>query len=548
MATTKKTPIYLLITLISCFGFAQKKSVRPVKPKLVVGIVVDQMRYDYLTRFEGQFGDGGFKRLMYEGFNCKNNHFNYVPTYTGPGHASIFTGTTPAVHGIISNNWYNKFEKKGVYCAEDSTVTSVGTSSDAGQMSPHHMKTTTITDQNRLHTQMRGKTIGLSLKDRGSILPAGHTANAAYWFHGRDEGRWITSSFYMDVLPQWVQDFNASAKAKSYLKLWDTFGDIDSYVESGSDENKFEGGFRGKEKGTFPYDLKKLSKENGGYEIIKATPYGNSLTTDFAIEALKAEALGKDQDTDFLTVSYSSTDYVGHNFGVNSKEVEDTYIRLDADLARLLKALDKEVGKGNYTVFLTADHGAVDVPAYLASQKIPAGYFDNGALRDSVDNLLKRKYGSKKLVESLSNYQVFFDYEALAAAEIDPSILEAELAREILKFDHVDKVYTRDQLQNAGYTTGIMELIQNGFHQKRSGDVFIVLDPNYISYGKTGSTHGSGFSYDTHAPLLFYGAGINKGSTFERTVIPDIAPTIAALLGIEFPNGLTGKVLGEVLD
>ena len=331
---------------IVAVSFGQDQNLKSENPKLVVGIVVDQMRYDYLTRFYNHYGDKGFKRLIKEGYNCKNNHFNYVPTYTGPGHASVYTGTTPANHGIISNNWYDKFNKKIQYCAYDPTVKPIGTSNQGETMSPRKMLTTTITDQNRLHTQFKGKTIGVSLKDRGAVLPAGHTANAAYWFRGKDEGNWITSDYYMTELPQWVVEFNTSNKAESYLKEWNTIKPIETYVESGEDDNSFEGGFKGKDKAVFPYHLNELKSQNMGYDIIKSTPYGNSLTTDFALAALKGESLGIDKITDFLTISYSSTDYIGHNFGVNSKEIQDTYVRLDDEIARLLEALDTMVGKG----------------------------------------------------------------------------------------------------------------------------------------------------------------------------------------------------------
>jgi len=310
--------LLLVVLILNLIPIARAQTDAHEKPKLVVGIVVDQMRYDYLTRFHAKFDNNGFKRLINDGFSCNNNHFNYMPTLTAPGHASIFTGTTPKNHGIISNDWYNKFEKKSVYCTEDNAVRSVGTKTTAGEMSPHRMKTTTVSDQNRLHTQMRGKTIGISLKDRGAILPAGHTANAAYWFQGREEGNFITSSYYMDKLPGWVTSFNASAKAKSYLRPWKTLLDINTYTESGPDLNDFEGGFEGKETAVFPYDLGGLNPANGGYDILKVTPYGNSLLVDFALAAIDGEQLGTDEDTDFLTVSFSSTDYVGHNFVYSS--------------------------------------------------------------------------------------------------------------------------------------------------------------------------------------------------------------------------------------
>lgn len=523
-------------------------SVNFERPKLVVGIVVDQMRYDYLTRFFNHYGDGGFKRMMNEGFDCRNNHFNYVPTYTGPGHASVFTGSTPKYHGIISNNWYDKEEKKMVYCAGDSEVNSIGTETWAGQMSPHRMLTTSVADENRLFTQMRGKTIGVAIKDRGAILPAGHTANAAYWFQGKSEGNWISSSHYMDALPNWVNEFNESDAAESYFKTWDTYYDIDTYVESGSDKNNFEGGFRGMESATFPYDLAKLKDFNGGFDILKATAYGNSLTTDFALAAIKGEDLGVDNITDFLTLSYSSTDYVGHNFGVNSKEVQDTYIRLDKDLERLFDYLDQNVGKDSYTVFLTADHGAVDVPSYLSSVKIPSGYLDYDQRKEKFQKFLLDTYGTQDIVENVTNNQVFINRDKVLELNLDLTKVQQQIADQQITYDHVAKVYTASAMNSANYTTGIEALLQNGFNQKRSGDVIIVDDIAYIMYSKTGSTHGSGLNYDTHVPLLFFGKGINHGHTYQKTVIPDIAPTISALLGISFPNGAVGRPLEYVMD
>lgn len=545
----KKLLLYIVfigVTVAAKAQDQQQSTSDQESPRLVVGVVVDQMRYDYLTRFWNSYGEDGFKRIINNGFNFKNTHFNYIPTYTGPGHASVYTGTSPMNHGIIGNDWYNKFEDKEVYCTGDEGVDPVGTTSSAGKMSPHRMITTTMADENRLFTQMRGKTIGIALKDRGAILPAGHTANAAYWFHGSNEGKWITSTFYMEELPDWVKGFNSSGAAASYMKPWNTLGDIDTYTESGIDNNTFEGGYNGQS--TFPYDLEKLASKKAPYELLKVTPFGNSITTDFAIAALEGEDLGTDNDTDFLTVSFSSTDYVGHNFGVNSKEVQDTYLRLDEDLGRLLKALDEKVGEGNYTLFLTSDHGGVDVPSYLKSVKIPSGYFEHADFEKEVDEFLVNEYNADDLVENISNYQVFFDYDALRKRSISAKDLEASLAHFILQYPQVSNVYTRQQMQSSSFDNGTSGLIYNGFNQKRSGDVMFVLNPATITYSQTGSTHGSGFSYDTHAPLLFFGKGVKHGSSTRRSEIVDIAPTISALLGISFPNGQTGKPLYELLD
>ena len=550
-----KNALLTFFTLLTLTTFGQASvdltadsNSKTTNPKLIVGIVVDQMRYDYLTRFYSRFGEGGFKRLMSEGFNCQNNQFNYIPTYTAPGHAAIFTGTTPATHGIIGNNWYDKESNEDVYCVNDSIYKTVGASDKSGQMSPHRLSVNTVTDQLRLHTQFRSKTIGIAIKDRGAILPAGHTANAAFWFDGDEEGKWITSTFYMEKLPDWVVKFNQSGNTESYMKPWNTLYDIKTYTESGSDDNTYEGLFKGETKPVFPHDLPKLRKNNRNFEILKSTAFGNSITTDFAIAAIKGEQLGKGNETDFLTLSFSSTDYVGHMFGVNSVEVEDTYLRLDLDIAKILSSLDAEVGKGNYTVFLTADHGAVDVPAYLKDHKIPAGYFDSSAFKKYLNEFSVQKFDGNQLIKDVSNKQVFLDEKLIDEKGYDLDDAEEGFAQAILNFPKIAEVYTATPMRNTDFSKGAASLLQNGYNQKRSGNILYTLKSGVISYTKTGSTHGSGYDYDTHVPLLFYGWGIRQGSTVQKTEITNIAPTIAALLGLEMPDGTTGVPLEFVLD
>ena len=350
---------------------------KETKPKLVIGIVVDQMRYDYLTRFQEKYSEGGFKRLLKNGYSLENAHYNYIPTYTAVGHTSIYTGTTPVNHGIIANTWYDKYLKKMHYCVDDNNYNTIGNNGDSGNKSPKRLQTTTLLDQLKLAQNSNGKTIGIAIKDRSSILPAGHSANAAYWFNGGANGQWVTSSYYTNDLPQWVKDFNASGKANEYLsKPWETLYNIKTYTESIADNNNFEETFKGEEKPIFPHDIPKLRSSNKNFSILKKIPAGNNFTTDFAKAAIINEKLGKGKHTDFLAVSYSSTDYVGHQFGVASKEIEDTYLRFDKDLENFLTFLDTEVGKDNYTLFLTADHAAVHVPAYLNSLKIPGGLFN----------------------------------------------------------------------------------------------------------------------------------------------------------------------------
>ncbi|TYP98071.1 type I phosphodiesterase/nucleotide pyrophosphatase [Tenacibaculum adriaticum] len=540
--------LFAILSLFLIFGCTiEKKTV--VKPKLVIGIVVDQMRYDYLIRFESKYGEGGFKRLLKHGFSLENAHYNYIPTYTAVGHTSIYTGTTPTNHGIIGNNWYDKYLKKSIYCVDDENYKTVGNEADGGKKSPYRLQTTTITDQLRLAQNMNGKTIGIAIKDRSAILPAGHSANAAYWFDGGSKGEWISSSYYMNDLPTWVQEFNKSGKADEYLnKPWETLYDIKTYTESITDDNNFEETFKGEEKPVFPHNIPTLRSKNNNYSILKAIPAGNSITADFAKAAIIAENLGKNNYTDFLAVSFSSTDYVGHQFGVASKEIEDTYLRLDKDLESFFNFLDTQVGKGNYTLFLTADHAATQVPAYLHSVKIPGSYFSNKKFKEFMDGVTEEHFKSSDLIENISNFQIFLNKEKIAQLKLNANEIAQTLADAAINYKGIYKSVTAKTMQSTTFTTGILNTLQNGYNQKFSGDVLLVPTPSTINYPKKGTTHGSGYSYDTHIPVIFYGNGIKKGSSKKKYEIIDIAPTISNLLQIEFPNGNTGKIIGEVLE
>ena len=540
--------IFILLSFISLNSLNAQFN-KNEEPKLVIGIVVDQMRYDYLSRFYDDFSENGFKKLMQEGFFHKNAHFNYVPTYTGPGHAAVHTGTTPANNGIIGNDWFDKTSGESVYCVGDPGQQSVGTTSKKGRMSPHRLLSTTLADQNRLHTQFRGKTISISIKDRGAILPGGHSANAAYWYEGGTSGNFISSSYYMDQLPDWVDEFNSSDRVEDHLVVWKTLLPIEEYDESGSDDNDFEFGFKGKDKAIFPYDLKELAKENGELDILKYTPYGNDIVADFAKRAVEGEKLGQDDATDFLLVSFSSTDYAGHNFGVNSKEIQDMYLRLDRKLAEFINYLEDKVGKDEFTLFLTADHGAVHVPNYLRSKKIKAGYFDTDKLKNRIEEHINSYFGKDlDLIRRVSNQQLFFDHQELKANNIKNSDLQTLLTDFLLSYPKVNRIFTRDMIMHGNQTDRVGKLVQRGFHQKRSGDVIYALEPAVISYPPKGSTHGSSMNYDTQVPLIFYGKGIKRGIGHNKRYITDIAPTISNLLGIAFPNANTGDVITEALD
>ena len=355
----------LFITILGCCTLSlnaqqsktqmQVKSTAVPRPKLVVGIMVDQMRWDYLYRFYERYGNNGFKRMLNEGFSCENAYINYVPSVTGIGHSTVYTGSVPAIHGITGNDWIIQATGKSMYCSEDSSVKTVGSNTeDVGKMSPKNLLVTSMTDELRLATNFRSKVIALASKDRGAILPGGHTANAAYWYDAKS-GNWVTSTYYMNELPAWLTRFNEQRLPEKYLKQdWNTLYPIETYIQSSKDNAPYEGKFPGTESPTFPVKTSEMLSRGPG--LLTSTPYGSTVTLELAKAAIDNEKLGEDAVTDFLAISVSSPDYIGHQFGPNSVEVEDTYLRLDRDLAALFNHLDTKVGKGNYTVFLTADH------------------------------------------------------------------------------------------------------------------------------------------------------------------------------------------------
>ncbi len=516
------------------------------KPKLIVGIVVDQMRSELLLRYDDLYGDGGFKRLRREGFYAGNNHFSYMPTTTGPGHASVYTGTTPAVHGIAGNNWYDPTTKEKVYCAEDRSVRTIGAQNADGQMSPKNLKTTTITDELRMFWNFRSKVVGVSVKDRGSILPAGHLANAAYWL---SDGNFITSSFYMEALPKWVNDFNAKGMAQKYIDGgWTTLLPIEKYMSSLPDDNPYETVMADENAAVFPRDLKKLAPANGNLDLVKVTPFGNSICFEMATAAIAAEGLGEDAITDFLALSLSSTDYMGHAYGPRSIEVQDTYLRLDADLEKFLKLLDAKVGKGNYTVFLTADHGAAEVSQYNIDRKLPGGYIDTDNAKKYFKSILEEISPlGMELIEEIEGNTIFFDRAKIAEADLELDDLCEEVARRFTMFPGVYAAYPAEQILWGAASEFPMSNLKRGLYPKLAGDVVWVINSGWLDYGPTGTSHGTPWTYDSHVPLLFFGAGVKAGKTFRETHIRDIAPTLSMMFGIPLPSGATGHPVVEAI-
>lgn len=516
------------------------------RPKLVVGIVVDQMKMEYLYRFSDDFSDNGFKRIIANGYTFQNMHFNFMPTYTGPGHASIYTGTTPSTHGIVGNDWFSRSSGKEMYCAEDASVKTIGDGTkDEGEMSPKNLLSTTITDELKLATNFKGKVIGISLKDRGAILPAGHFANWAFWYS--KTGNFISSTFYGEKLPEWVSEFNSEKRFMPYInKGWDLLKPVATYDESLPDDNPYEGKLFKSLAPVFPYNLKNMYDKNDA-GVLRSTPFGNNLLNEFAIKAIEKEELGKDNITDFLTVSFSSTDYVGHIMGPRSMELQDTYLRLDQTIAEFLGYLDKNVGKDNYLLFLTADHAGAENVTYLKDNKYAVNNIDPKEIVKGLKKHSQDTFGVD-LVLNYSNFNLYFNKEIIKNKGLELLKVKQSFKDYLMTQIQVKRVYSEEEILASSGNDFYLNFISSGYDPSQNGDLVILDKPGNIEYSGTGTSHGTPYSYDTHVPAIFYGWHIKHGETHDRKVITQIAPTIAQKIKVPFPNGTEANVLLEILE
>ncbi len=530
---------------IGLFACCVALDAQTARPKLVVGIVVDQMRWDYLHRYAGRYTQQGFLRLLGEGFSADNCQINYFPTVTAAGHASVYTGTTPAVHGIVGNRFRDG--NRWQYCTEDTTVCAVGSTGKAGKMSPRNLMATTIGDEMKLATNFRSKVVGVALKDRASILPAGHCADAAYWFDA-ENGCFISSTYYLQTLPAWVQAFNARHLPDSLLAgKWETLFPVETYTQSTPDPSPYEEPYVTNGTVEFPYDLGALFTQCG-YDLIRRVPAGATLTFQMAEAAVRGEQLGKGAQTDMLCVSISSTDYIGHQFGINAVETEDTYLRLDRDLAQFLNFLDREVGRGEYLLFLTADHGAAHNIDFNRAHGIPSEPWPmSGTTRQLADYLKNYYQTNQPLLFGDRDCKICLNHDVIARQGIN----EQELRQLSLRFLENESLfaYVADisQIATAPIPQLIRERAINGYYRTRSGELLTI--PRPAVYGEdnrqniTGTMHGVWNPYDAHIPCIFFGWGINHGATAREVHITDIAPTVCSLLHIQMPNGTTGTTI-----
>ncbi|BDD00648.1 alkaline phosphatase family protein [Persicobacter psychrovividus] len=540
----------LFMTIISAhLGYGQSTLKRP---KMVLGIVVDQMRYDYLTKYWDQYDEnGGFKQLLREGTSFSDMHYNYAPTTTGPGHTTVWSGASPAYSGIANNWYYDRQEGHGVYCVDDPEVETVGQDNDSGKRSPHRMLATNLADELKLFTNHQSKVVSVSIKDRSAILPAGYMADGAFWYDSKT-GKFISSTFYMDRLPAWVNDYNAKGRPDELLKQpWELLLPASAYGVSIVDDNPYEGKFFGEKSTDFPHDVPKIAKRlrkanKSPYGMLAQTPHGNTLVTEMAKAAIKGEQLGQHDFPDLLAISYSSTDKIGHQFAPASREVQDTYLRLDRELAELFAFVDEQVGLDEVVIFLTADHAGAQNAVYMADQKFHnAKYVDTAPIRKTVEEALSAKYGEGKWVLDLVGEQLYLDRELINTKGYNLSDVQEYAAQIILAQNAVQDAVTAKTLQSGNFQYGYKQLLANGCHPTRSGDVFIVFHSGVI-LGKhmTGTSHSMTYNYDTHVPMLMMGYQIPKGKAIATQVgITQIAPTMANILQISAPSAAFFPIL-----
>jgi len=536
-------------------------------PKLVLQITVDQLRADLPLKYCERLGPGGFRYLYDQGIVYRDAHHPHANTETIVGHTTLATGAYPAAHGMIGNVWFDRETGFTTYNVEDPDYRLLTAGADVDDdveidptqrsarsdgRSPAAILVSTFSDELRAGTNGRAKAIGISVKDRGAISMAGH-AGTAYWF-SKASGEFVTSSYYMDAYPAWVSEFNGTQPAQRFAGTsWTLLQDSSSYLFGDSDDRDWETDVAGFGK-TFPHAY---GDGTNPYftTLLTLSPAGDELVLDFAKTALKAENLGADDTTDYLSVSFSSTDYVGHVFGPSSLEAEDNILRLDRTLADLLAYVDREVGLENTLVVLSADHGGPDTPGYLDSLGIPAGYVDPESWHtaDAVERI-KSDFGVEgELIATYAHPYVYLDTDVVNDPSIDRAALQEAVAAEIRRLPGVAEAISAAQLDEQDYPAGhLYEQIARNYHAKRSGDVFIVFEPNWFINDFDGlvvaSTHGSPWNYDTHVPVVFAGAGLAPAVVNRRVHTTDIAVTLSVYLGLKLPSGAAGRVLEEVVE
>ncbi len=550
MITSRFSYSLTLLFLLSSFWASGQRSIPSERPQLIVQIVVSQMRYDYLQRYSDKFSEGGFKQLMTEGAFCRNARFNYLLTQSMPGLATIATGTYPSIHGIVSDRWYAPLSGSEVHAIADDRVRTVGGSYMNGKYSPRNIITSTIGDEIRM-INPKSKVIGISLEPSSAIITSGHNANGAFWLD-TERGIWISNSHYMNALPSWVDTLNAKGFGEIYLSRdWNLMNPLTSYIEADTTAIKE------------PQALKRITDKLArlvkgvvlqfkrpirDYSPLLETPFGITYTKDLAIAAIVGEELGKNSNTDFLSVTFSPTRKIGNKYGPHSIEMEDTFLRLDRELEHFIAFLNSEVGRHNYLLILTSDQGVSASPEHLEKSKIPGGYFEPQKAIMLLSSYLNVVYGTGTWILGYQEKQIYLNRRLIEDSNLSLRDFQDRVAMFMLQLTGVANAATAYNLQSSNFTSGIFEKFQNSYNQRRSGDVIINLEPGWVEKNGSITSANSPYSYDSHVPLIWYGWKMKRRQVLEPVNMSDIAPTISTLIGINWPSGATGKPIKEIIE
>lgn len=539
----------LVLGLIETSTAQLNRSIPSEKPKLIVQLVVSQMRFDYISRYWDKFGDNGFKLLVNEGTYCRNARYNYLLTQAYPGLATIATGANPSVHGIIADKWFNRNTGNEVEATADDKVNTVGGSFFSGKYSAKNLVTSTFGDELKLNNA-NSKVVSIALDAGSAILLGGHSANGMYWFD-TEKGLWVSSSYYTDALPAWVDTFNSKGFAKLYTdREWKALQPIQKYEEADtaavkSVEKKIS--LAEKLKGMMDGIIGKPQPKTD-FKVLLENPYGNLLTKDLAIAAVVGENLGADEHPDLLCITFSANRFIGGKFGPHSIEMEDTYLRLDRELAHFLEFINSTVGKENCLFILTSDQGVASTPDYLEKSKIPGGYFDPKKAMILLGSYLNALYGQGNWITGYHDKQIYLNRKLIEDSNLNLADFQQKVADFMLEFSGVSNSTTAHNLQNGNFANGIMVKFQNSYNQRRSGDVIINLEPGWVERNGKVTSANSPYDYDSHVPLIFYGWKAKRKSVLNPVYINDLAPTLSILLGITWPNGATGTPIKEMIE
>lgn len=542
------TGFLLLCSFLSLSG--QGAYLPPDKPSLIIGIVVEQLRFDQIERFRDRLSENGIKRMINEGTFFRNASFDYMLTQSAPGFSTISTGTEPSYHGITSDNWYLPLKNEFIYCTKDVSVNPVGGSYESGLHSPVNLNASTFADELKIATGKRSKVFAVGIKEHSAIFSAGHAADGAFWYDNTT-GTWMSSTYFMDNLPAWVNDFNAMKYSETYLNTtWNLLRQAADYSVCLPDSNKFEIGFNGLNH--FPYDVNKMSKPAGrnstrNFAFLRETPFSDAFTTDFAVRLIEKEDMGKDEIPDFLAICFSSTDYIGHRFGPSSVETGDAILRLDKDIETLLNYLNNNLGKRNVLIYFTSSHGISEIPSIMENTRIPAGYFKQNQALQLLRSYLNAVYGEGDWVKGFSDRQIFLNRTLIEDARIPIEEIQKKTARFLTQFTGVASAYPYYAFEANDFGNGHLNRIVNNFSPQRSGDVIITLNPGWVEKeGDQMTNHNSPYEYDSHVPLIWYGWTVNRSTVMRKVNMTDIAATLSSLCRIPYPNACTGEPMSEL--